>query len=75
MNHSNKFPSISFHVYHLIARFTVHVRHPIEEKNKIQLCLQDLDTVSPAKLYTRKQIVMMETSIVDSHTSFYIPEE
>ena len=34
---------------------------------------QNLATVIPAKLYTRKELVMMETSITDFHTNFYIP--
>ena len=39
-----------------------------------RLCLQDTATVSTAKIYTRKELVTMETSISDFHTSFYIPE-
>ena len=30
--------------------------------------------MTPAKLYTGKDLVMMETSIADIHTSLYIPE-
>ena len=32
-----------------------------------------MDTVTPAELYTRKYLGMMDTSIADFHTSLYIP--
>ena len=38
-----------------------------------RLRFQDPSTVTPAKLYTRKELVIMATSIADFHTSFYIP--
>ena len=72
-HHSNASPSIIFHIYHLIARCTVHGRRPLDERKNDRLCFQDLATVTPEKLYTRKKIVMMETYIADFHTSFYIP--
>ena len=31
-NHSNTHPMIRFHVYHLIARCSVHVIHPLYER-------------------------------------------
>ena len=71
-HHSNKSPSISFPIYQLIAHFTVHEIQPLDEKEICRLCLHFLDTVSPAKQYTRKQLVMMETSIAVFHTILYI---
>ena len=53
-------------------RHTVHGRRPLDEKKKCHLCLQDTSNVTPAKIYTRKGLVTMETSIADFHTSFYI---
>ena len=47
---------------------------PTRRKDNCRLCFQDTANVTPAKLNTRKEIVIMETSIVDFHTSFYIPE-
>ena len=45
------------------------------EKNQICcLCLQDTATVSSEKICTRKELVMMETSIGYFHTSLYITE-
>ena len=64
---------ILFHGYHLIADFTVHGRRPLDE-NKNFLCLSDPDSVSPGKLYTRKNLLMTETYISDFHTSFFIQE-
>ena len=58
-NHSNTSPSIHFHIYHLITQCTVHQRHPIYEEKLFHLCFQDPATVTPAKLYTRKELVMM----------------
>ena len=72
-HHSNTYPSISFHVYSLISRCIVHVRHPLHEKKNFHLCFQYPATMTPEKLYTRKEIVMMEKSIADFHTSLYIP--
>ena len=64
--------SISFHIYHLISQCKVHGRHLLHEKKICCLCLQDTATTTPEKLYTRKDIIMMETSIADFHTSLYI---
>ena len=43
------------------------------KKNCI-FCFQDLTTVTPTKLYTIKDLFMMETYIADLQTSLYIPE-
>ena len=42
----NTSPSIHFHIYHLIARFTVHGRLPLDEKKIFCLCLKYPATVS-----------------------------
>ena len=41
---------------------------------KCSLCFQYPDTVTPSKLYTIKELVIMETYIADFYTIFYIPE-
>ena len=69
--HSTTSPTIRFHVYHLIAHCTVHERHP-ERNLKLLIYLQDLASVTPAKIYTRKELALMETSVYEFHTSFYI---
>ena len=66
-------PSISFHIYHLIARCTKHGRLPLTGKN---ICLQFQQYTASGqstKMYTKEQLVMMETTISNFHTSFYIP--
>ena len=37
------------------------------------MCEQEYLPEKSTKIYTRKEIVMMETTISDFHTSFYIP--
>ena len=74
MHYSNASTSMNFHIYHLIAQCTVPGRRPLDEHKMFRLCFQYQDTVTPAKLYTGKDLVMMETSIADIHKSLYIPE-
>ena len=52
----------------------MHGRCPLDESKICRLCFQDPATITPAKKYTRKELVMMKTSIADFHTSVYIPE-
>ena len=43
-------------------------------KRKFVVCVfQDPATITTTKIYTRKELVMMETSSADLQTSFYIP--
>ena len=37
------------------------------------MCKQEYSPDSSTKIYTRKELVMTETTIPDFHTSFYIP--
>ena len=37
------------------------------------MCKQESLPDTSTKIYTRKELVMMETTIPDLHTSFYIP--
>ena len=54
INNSNKYNSIRFNIYHVILRYTVYGRHPLDEKKNCCLCLQEKDTLSPVKLYIKK---------------------
>ena len=47
-------------------------RHPFGENKQCQLCEDYYDSIVTTKLYTQKELVMMETSIVDCHQHFYI---
>ena len=66
-------PSISFHIYHLIARCTKHGRLLLTDKKSFRKCQQDTASEKFIKIYTRKKLVMMETTISNFHTIFYIP--
>ena len=38
------------------------------------MCKHESSSNNSTKIYTRKDLVMMETTISDFHTSFYIPD-
>ena len=70
----NTSPSIRFHVYHIIAHCTKHGRLPLTDQKSCRKCQQYSDSVQSTKMYTRREILMMEITISNFHTSFYIPE-
>ena len=57
---------------HFITIFALDNKPYVINKN-CRFCLKYPYTVSTTKLYTRIEIVMMQRSINDFHTSFYIP--
>ena len=67
-------PSIIFQTYHLIAPCKKHVRLTLTNKKSRRKCQQDTVSVKSTKIYTRKDLVIMETTILNLSTSFYIPE-
>ena len=52
----------------------MHERLPFNENKYRQLCETSSDSIVTAILYTKKELVMTETSIFDSHKVLYIPE-
>ena len=66
--------SIRFHIYIIIARCTDNGIITPKDKKISHKCKQESSTEKSTKIYTRKEIVMMETTISDFHTSFYIPD-
>ena len=72
-HNSNVIPIMQLHCYQHIARCNVRVRRPFNEKKQFQLCEASTDIIVTAKLYPRKQLVIMESSIVDFNQDFYIP--
>ena len=70
----NTSPSIHFHIYHLISRCTTHARTPLNDSKLFRTCKHDSISAQPTKIYTRKELVKMETTISNFYTSFYIPE-
>ena len=71
--HEEKTPSIRFHIYHIIARCAIHGRLSLKDKNICSICKQEYSPNKSTEIYTRKELVTMETTISDFHTSFYIP--
>ena len=67
-------PSIRFHIYHLVARCTRHGRLTLTDEKSCCKCQHYSVSGKSAKIYTRKEIVMMWKTISNFHTSFYIPE-
>ena len=72
--HPNPSPSIRYHVYHLIARCKKHGRLPLTDKKSCCRCQQDTASLQSTKIENRKELVMMETTISNFRTSFFIPE-
>ena len=64
---------MQFHIYHIIGRCTDYGIIPLKEKIFCGMCKQEYLSDGYAKIYIRKEIVMMETTIYDLPTSFYIP--
>ena len=44
------------------------------DNKRFRECQQGAALVESTKIYTRKDLVMMETTNTNFHTSFYIPE-
>ena len=72
-NYPNPSSSTSFHICQLIARCTKHVRLLVNDKKICRECQQDTASGKSTKLYTRKELFMIETTISNFHTSFDIP--
>ena len=70
----NMSASIFLPIYHIIACFTTYVRHLLNDRKICRKCKQDSVSEQPTKIYTRKELVIMETKNYNSHTSFCIPE-
>ena len=71
--HPKPSPSIRFHIYHLNSRCTKHGRLMLTDNKICRWFQQDTDSGQSTKIYTRKELVVMETTISNFHTSFYIP--
>ena len=62
-HNSNTYPPIRIHVYHVISCCKLQGRLPLDETKMCCFCSQNLDSLTPTKVYTRKEFVMMEISI------------
>ena len=70
----NTTSSIRFHIPRLIFCCTAHGRIPLYNKKKCRVCKHDSVSEQPKKIYTRKELVMMETTISNFRTSLYVIE-
>ena len=70
----NMCSTIRFNVYLNVSRFNIHCIRPYEERKCCSRCYIGLSFVTPGKLYTRKEIVLLETSISEYHNKHYFPE-
>ena len=61
----------TFDIYKMVSHCKVTRWLPPD--GKCMLCSATPQTEPKAKIYTRKELVMMETSIYDFHTILYIP--
>ena len=70
--YSNTSPYIRFQFYHIIAHCITHGRLPLNDNKMCPKCKQYSVSEQSTKIYTRKQLAMMETSISNFHTSFIL---
>ena len=60
------------HIYHIIGCCTDHGRITLKDNKICCMCKQEYLLDKSTKIYTRKELVMTETTIYDFHTSFSI---
>ena len=70
--HEETTPSIRFHVYRIISSCTAHGIISLKDKKICDMCRQESSSDGSRKIYTRKELVMMEKMIYYFHTSFAI---
>ena len=71
--YSDTTPYIRFHIYHSIGRCTAHGIITLKYINICYMCKQESSSEKSTKIYTRKEIVMIETKNSNFHTNLYIP--
>ena len=59
--------TIRFNVYCNVSRFSVHGIRPYEEWKIFSMCSTDIISVTPGKIYTKKELVLLETLISEFH--------
>ena len=64
---------ISFHCYKNVTRCSKHGRRPLNEINKCIECAQEDNDSCDARVYTRKEMILMHTTIEKFHSDFYGP--
>ena len=64
---------IRFHVYHNFSRCIFHGRRPYHKRKTRSLRYTETSSTRTAKLYTRKVLVLLETSITQFNEKNYTP--
>ena len=59
--------TIRFHLYCNVSSFTVHFIRPYEEQKICYKCYTDISSLTPGRLYKRKELVLFETLISEFH--------
>ena len=72
-HYSETTPSIRYHIYHIIGSCTAYGIIILKYNKICYMCKQESSPDKSENIYTRKELVMMETKISEFHTSFYIP--
>ena len=60
---TNTCSTMRFHYYLNASRYNVHGIHPYEEQTTCSICSTDLSYATHGKLYTQKELVLLETLI------------
>ena len=71
---TNTCPTIRLHVYQNISHRTFDSRRQYEERTTCTMCSTVPSSDTDAKVYTRKDLVLLVTPIIEFHKKFYIPE-
>ena len=69
---SNFTRTMRCNVYQHITCCTVRGRRPFNENKECQLCESSTDAIVTTNIYTGKELVVIESSIVGFHRDFYI---
>ena len=69
---TNTCPTIRFHVNCIISRYIVHGLRTYHKHKLCSLCSTVPISYSTEKLYTQKELVLLETSVTEFHENLYI---
>ena len=70
---TNTCPTIRFHVYLNVSCCTLHGRRPYKQRTKRSMCSTVPRSDMSENVYTRKQMVLLETTIIEFYEKFSIP--
>ena len=63
--------TIWFYIYHNVLRCTVHGRHTYHKLTTFSLCSTAMSSDKTSKVYTRKELVLIERSITEFHGKIF----